>query len=164
NRCSGKPAGKASELPAAPRRSNRWHTTHSCTGVVHVPQFAEKLAAERPEEIALRDEQKALTWAEVNELLNRVANGLLAMDLGTDRRIAVFAENAAETALANLGGLIAGASVVPVNFHLTADEVAYILEDSGARVLFVGPETAERGVQAAAQSRVHTVIGWTDTE
>ena len=96
-------------------------------------------------------------------MLNRVANGLLDMDLGPEHRIAVFAENAVETALANLGGLIGGASVVPVNFHLTADEVAYILEDSGARVLFVGPETATRGVDAAAQAgTVHTVIGWTE--
>ena len=63
--------------------------------------------------------------------------------------MAVFAENACETALANLGGLVGGASVVPVNFHLTAEEVAYILEDSGTRMLFVGPETAERGIEAA---------------
>jgi long-chain acyl-CoA synthetase len=129
-----------------------------------MPAFASRLAAERPEEIALRDERQALRWADVDEVLNRVANGLMALDLGPDRRIAVFAENAAETALANLGGLIAGASVVPVNFHLTADEVAYILEDSGARVLFVGPETAERGGRAAAQSDVHTVIGWSEAE
>ena len=129
-----------------------------------MPEFASTLAVERPEEIALRDEIKALTWAEVDDVLNRVANGLSILDLGPDHRIAVFAENAAETALANLGGLIAGASVVPVNFHLTADEVAYILGDSKARVVFVGPETAERGVAAAAQSDVHTVIGWTRTE
>ncbi len=130
-----------------------------------MPEFAEKLAAERPEEIALRDETKALTWAQVSDVLNRVANGLLAMDLGPEHRVAVFAENAVETALANLGGLIGGASVVPVNFHLTADEVAYILEDSGTRVLFVGPETAERGVDAAAQvSSLHTVIGWAEAD
>jgi long-chain acyl-CoA synthetase len=129
-----------------------------------MPAFASRLAAERPEEIALRDEHQALSWADVDDVLNRVANGLMALDLGPDRRVAVFAENAAETALANLGGLIAGASVVPVNFHLTAEEVAYILTDSGARVLFVGPETAERGVLAAAQSDVHTVIGWCEAE
>ncbi|MEQ9004528.1 MAG: AMP-binding protein [Pseudomonadales bacterium] len=129
-----------------------------------MPAFASRLAAERPDEIALRDEVKALSWGDVDDALNRVANGLADLDLGPARRIAVFAENAAETALANLGGLIAGASVVPVNFHLTADEVAYILEDSGARVLFVGPETAERGVAAAAKSQVHTVIGWADAD
>lgn len=118
------------------------------------------LAEERPDEIAVRDESKALGWAELDDRLNRIANGLNSLDLGPSRRIAVFAENSVETALANLGGLIGGASVVPVNFHLTAPEAAYILEDSGARVLFVGPETVERGVEAAAGSGVHTVIGW----
>jgi len=125
-----------------------------------VTTFAGRLAEARPDEIAIRDEVKALSWAEVDEVLNRVANGLLALDLGPDRRIAVFAENAVETAMANLGGLLAGTSVVPVNFHLTAEEVAYILEDSGARVLFVDAATAERGVSAAAASQVHTVVGW----
>ena len=122
--------------------------------------FAKPVAAERPDEVAIQDLHKALTWAQVDDLLKRCANGLQAADLGPDTRIAVFAENAVETALANLGGLIAGASVVPVNFHLTGEEVAYILSDSDARVLFVGPETLERGLEAAAASKVHTVIGW----
>jgi long-chain acyl-CoA synthetase len=122
--------------------------------------FAKRLADERPDEIALRDPRNAYTWGEVDATLNRVANGLLAMDLGPDHRVAVFAENAAETAFANLGGLLAGASVVPVNFHLTADEVAYILNDSDARVLFADAKTAERALAAASQSNVHTVIAW----
>jgi acyl-CoA synthetase (AMP-forming)/AMP-acid ligase II len=49
---------------------------------------------------------------------------------------------------------------VPVNFHLNADEVAYILEDSGARVLFVGPGTAATGLEAARRVGVREVIGW----
>ena len=126
--------------------------------------FAKQLAEEHPDEIAIRDDVTALDWGAVDDVLNRVANGLMNLDLGPDQRIAVFAENAVETAMANLGGLVGGASVVPVNFHLTAEEVAYILEDSGARVLFVGPETAERGVEAAKASAVHTVISWADTE
>ncbi len=122
--------------------------------------FAKQRAEAHPDEIALRDPDRAFTWAEVDALLNRVANALLAVDLGVHHRIAVFAENAAETALAHMGGLIGGASTVPVNFHLTAEEVAYILEDSGATLLFVGPETAERGVVAARRAGVADVIGW----
>ena len=125
--------------------------------------FANQFAAEYPGEVAIQDEHQALSWEEVDDALNRCANGLQAADLGPDTRIAVFAENSVETALANLGGLVAGASVVPVNFHLTAEEVAYILSDSEARILFVGPETAERGIAAAAESDVHTVIGWGDS-
>ena len=72
----------------------------------------------------------------------------------------MLAENSVETVLAHLGGLLAGASTVPVNFHLNADEVAYILADSGARVLFVGPGTAATGLEAARRAGVPVVIGW----
>ena len=101
-----------------------------------------------------------LGWGQVNDTLNRVVNGLAELDLGPDRRVAVLAENSVETVLAHLGGLLAGASTVPVNFHLNADEVTYILEDSGARVLFVGPETAATGTEAAQRAGVPVVIGW----
>ena len=40
---------------------------------------------------------------------------------------------------------------MPVNFHLNADEVAYILEDSGATVLFLGPGTAAAGIDDRAR-------------
>ncbi len=122
--------------------------------------FAARLAKERPDEIAVSDATKALDWQQTDELLNRAVNALLQLDLGPERRMAVFAENAVETALSNLAGLLAGISVVPVNFHLTAEEVAYILNDSEARVLFVDAATADRGLAAAADSGVHTVIGW----
>jgi long-chain acyl-CoA synthetase len=124
--------------------------------------FAAKLARARPDQIAIRDEHQALTWADLDEVLNRATNGLLALDLGPDRRVAVFGENAVETAMANLSGLLAGASVVPVNFHLTAEETAYILADADVRVLFVDAMTAARGVAAAAEAGVHTLIGWGD--
>ena len=121
---------------------------------------ASRLAVERPDEVALRDDRVALGWAEVDEALNRVANGAHAIDLGPHRRYAVFAENSAETVLAHLGGLLAGASTVPANFHLNADELAYILSDSGAAALFVGPETVTTGLAAAEQAGVPLVIGW----
>jgi long-chain acyl-CoA synthetase len=121
-------------------------------------------ARERPEEVALRDDRVALRWADVDDLLNRVANGLYAADLGPERRVAVYAENAAEVVLAHLGALLAGASSVPVNFHLTADEAAFILRDSRTQVLFVGPENLSRGLEAAAMAGVPRVIAWRSPE
>ena len=125
-----------------------------------MPAFADRRAAERPTEIALRDERHALTWAQTSEQLNRVVNALLAADLGPNRRIAVFSENGIEVVLAHIGGLVAGCSTVPVNFHLTADEAAYILEDSQSGIVFVGPENAVAGVEAARKAGVPRVIGW----
>lgn len=125
-----------------------------------MPEFARKLAEQRPDEVAICDEDREMSWGDVNDTLNRVANGINTLDLGPDRRIAVFAENAVETAMANLGGLIAGASVVPVNFHLTAEEVAYILSDAGVRLLFADSKTAERAVAAAEEAGVPLVVAW----
>lgn len=125
-----------------------------------MPSFSAKCAAERPNEIALRDGRSALAWAQVDEQLNRVANSLRAAELGPSRRVAVFSENGVEVVLAHLGGLVAGCSTVPVNFHLTAEEAAYVLEDSQTRILFVGPENAQAGVLAARKAGVPRVVGW----
>ena len=40
--------------------------------------FAARLAVERPDEIALRDENQSYRWKEIEDVLNRVANGLHA--------------------------------------------------------------------------------------
>ena len=125
-----------------------------------MPEFARRNAVARPDEAALTDPSRSIGWADLDVMLNQVANAVRAADLGPNHRVAVFAENAAETALAHLGGLLAGASTVPVNFHLIADEAGYILADSTARILFVGPETVERGLAAVRRLRVHTVVGW----
>ena len=53
---------------------------------------ASRLATERPGEVALRDGRVVLGWGEVDDVLNRVVNGLHALDLGPAIRVAVFAE------------------------------------------------------------------------
>ena len=113
-----------------------------------------------PDRMALADEHETLTWRQLDSRLNRATNAMIAGPARAGSRVAVFAPNSVEGALAYLAALHAGVSSVPVNFHLTADEVAYILKDSGSTVLFVGPETAAVGLEAAARSGVKTVIGW----
>ena len=50
-------------------------------------------AVERPDEIALRDDQVEMTWGQLNATLNRFVDGLGRLDLGPQRRVAVFASN-----------------------------------------------------------------------
>jgi len=125
-----------------------------------MPKFAEQQSKKTPSAIALTDPDKSLTWEQVDEILNRAANLLIDIDLGPKRRVAVFAENASETALAHLGALFGGCSSVPVNFHLTAEEATYILKDSESQILFVDNITADRGILAAREAGVELVIGW----
>ncbi len=117
-------------------------------------------AARAPHAIALRDDRVALSWSDVDEQVNRAANALRSLELGPRRRVAVFAENSAETVLAHLGALFAGASSVPVNFHFNADELEYILSDSGAAVVVAGPETLDRAVEAARRAGTPYVVAW----
>jgi len=118
------------------------------------------MSGEPSDGTALADDRVRFGWEELDQTLSRVANALGALDLGPERLVAVFAENAAETVVAHLAGILAGASTVPISFHLTEFELAYILEDSGASVLLVGPETAAVGAAAAAATGVTQVFGW----
>lgn len=117
-------------------------------------------ALEAPDEIALRDGRGEMTWPDVDTAVNRIANALRAIALGAERRVAVFARNSAETILAHVGIIHAGCSPVPASYHLTAPELAYILEDSRAAAVFVGPENAAVGAEAARLAGVPLVVGW----
>jgi long-chain acyl-CoA synthetase len=121
--------------------------------------FAAEQCANNPEGVALCDERTSLSWRTLAASVNRGANALAALEL-PPARVAIYAPNSAETIIAYLAALRAGVSSVPINFHLIAEETAYILQDSGASVLFVGPETAERGLEAARLAGVARVIGW----
>jgi long-chain acyl-CoA synthetase len=125
-----------------------------------VTSFGKRLAAERPDEIALADDRARLRWDEVDTQLNRLVDRLMAADLGPQRRVAVLAANAAETVLAHVAGVLAGASVVPVNSHLTAPEAAFILGDAGARLVLAGPETADVAAAAARELGGVDVVAW----
>lgn len=112
------------------------------------------------DDLALCDVRRQLNWDEVAQIRNRIANGLISLNLGPTARVAVFAENAVEVALVHLGGLYAGVSVVPVSFHLTAEEAGYIFSDAGVQVVFVDANTCERGLAAARMSGLGAVYGW----
>jgi acyl-CoA synthetase (AMP-forming)/AMP-acid ligase II len=120
---------------------------------------AEK-AKTTPDVMALADERQRVTWRQLNPWLNRAANLLIAGPGKDGSRVAVFAPNSVENAMTYLAALHAGVSSVPVNFHFTAEEVAYILTDSGARMLFVGPETVAVGREAATLAGIDTVVAW----
>lgn len=118
------------------------------------------LAIAERDAMALVDERLEYSWSELDVVLDRATNLLLDAKLGDARRIAVFAHNSAEAVITYLSGLHAGVSSVPVNYHLTVEELVHILKDSGAEMLFVGPETAQTGLDAARRAGVKRVIGW----
>jgi long-chain acyl-CoA synthetase len=91
--------------------------------------------------IALDDLDTTRTWAELQDRVYRIAK-LIGSDLGLapDDHVAVIMENRAEFVEIIVGALLAGVWITPVNRHLAGDEIAYVLEDSGARVVFTDAE------------------------
>ncbi len=106
------------------------------------------------------DERRAWSAAEVHDTADRIAHLVRAATSGGRRRVAVFAENAAESVIAHLGGLRSGASVVAVSSHLAAPEAAYLLRTGDVALVVAGPETVERAQAAAAEAGHCHVIAW----
>ena len=78
----------------------------------------------------------SLNYRDLDRLSNRYASALRArLGVRAGERVAVLLRNSIEFVVVSLGALKAGAVVVPLNHFLTAPELKYILDDSGAAVL-----------------------------
>jgi acyl-CoA synthetase (AMP-forming)/AMP-acid ligase II len=117
-------------------------------------------------EVALVDDHGAVSWSQLGERVNRWIDLLASRGLGRGDRLACVLGNRRETFEVLLACLHAGITVVPVNWHLTEPEIAYILEDSASRALVVEPVYAAVAAGAVARSAgpatVRLVLGGRD--
>ena len=102
-----------------------------------------------------------LTWAEVARLARAQAAGFDALGVGPGERVAVVSHNSARLLTFFFGVSAYGRVLVPINFRLSAEEIGYIIEHSGASVLFIDPEL--EAALAGVTARHKFVIG-TDAE
>ena len=93
----------------------------------------------------------ALTYARVREKVRRGAAALARTGLKRGDRAAILSENRSEWALADWSCLCAGVIDVPIYSTLPAHQVAYILEDSGAVLVFVSDAKQLEKVRTAAE-------------
>lgn len=83
------------------------------------------------------------TYAQFDTNSNQVAQGLLNFGIKKDSRIAYLAKNTDYFFEILNGGLKSGSVTVGVNWRLTAEEVAYVLEDSKSELVFVSSDFFE---------------------
>ena len=81
-----------------------------------------------------------LTYRRVRELADAQAAGLDELGVGVGERVAVVSQNAARLLVSFFGVCGSGRILVPVNFRLNRREVDYIVEHSGASVVWIDPE------------------------
>jgi fatty-acyl-CoA synthase len=113
--------------------------------------FLERSAAVFPERTAVVDGGRRLTWGEFRERARRLAVALQANGVEQGDRVAFLALNTTELLEAHFGVPAAGGVLVAINTRLAADEVRYIIEHSGAKVLVVDPSLAHLAADAPVE-------------
>ncbi|WP_037842777.1 non-ribosomal peptide synthetase [Streptomyces sp. NRRL F-6628] len=149
-------AGAAAD-PATPLSALPLITDDEFTEVVHVwndtarevpagtfPELFAARVAERPEATAVIDESGPVSYRELDERANRIAHHLLELGAGSDQLIGLCVERGAAMAAGLLGIMKAGAAYLPLDPAYPADRLAYMLQDSGVRVVVTQRELRDR--------------------
>ena len=89
----------------------------------------------KPEAMAIVDHERRFTYKETQQAVNNCRNRLYAAGVREGDRVGIFSRNSADFVFAYMGATSLGAIAVPINFQLSNREIAYIIKDSGIRVL-----------------------------
>ncbi len=120
--------------------------------------FAEQ-AARTPDAVAVSSGTAALTYAELARRADAVARALRERGVGPEAPVGVCVERSPEMVAAVLGVLRAGGAFLPLDPEYPAERLAFMLEDSGARVLLTdgaaGEKLADFGGEVVALDTPH---------
>jgi long-chain acyl-CoA synthetase len=114
-------------------------------------EITRRHAANRPQSVALSFEGRDTTFAEFDRNTNQVANALIAAEISAGHRVAYLGKNSDRYFEILFGAAKAGVVTTPIGWRLAPAEVAPILEDCGASVVFVGPDAATQAEETFAR-------------
>ncbi len=115
-------------------------------------------ASSDPDKIAIRLNERTLTYAEVDREARVIATGLRELGIAPGQAVAVLIPNVPEFTATYFGVLYAGCTVVPINVLLSAPEITYHLEDSEAKLLIAHPFFAESARAGASEADVPVIM------
>ncbi|MFB1298576.1 long-chain-fatty-acid--CoA ligase [Mycobacterium sp. pW049] len=122
--------------------------TDVCATALTPLSFLERSSRVWADKVAVVDGTRRLTYADLGRQTQLMARALIASGIDSGDRVAVLLPNVTEMLTAHFGVPLARAVLVAINTRLAVDEIRYILEHSGAKMLFVHPDLL--GVAAAA--------------
>ena len=118
-------------------------------------------ATYEPDRVAIIDpDDTRHTFGEVDAEVNRISNGLRALGLSTGDTLVVCMRNSARMYQCYLAAMQSGLYFSPVNYHSTADEIAYVLTDAKAKALVASPSTAEVATDALKRANLDADRGF----
>lgn len=107
-------------------------------------ELFEARAAAQPEAPAIVEDGRTLTYGELDRRANRLAWRLRGLGLGPEDRVGVLVGRSHRMVVAVLGVLKAGAAYVPLDPDHPVSRLAYVLDDSGARLAVTEAALVER--------------------
>jgi fatty-acyl-CoA synthase len=114
-----------------------------------------------PDKLAVVDGERRVSFAEFDVAVNRTANALAARGLDKGDRLALLAHNSWQYAVLAFATAKIGVVLVPVNFMLGAEEIAFILRHSGSVGMVAEDALAPTAEKAMASAGLATgVCGW----
>ncbi|MER7108502.1 acyl-CoA synthetase [Streptomyces sp. NPDC000229] len=116
--------------------------------------FWAQAAADPARTVLTAPDGEEWTAGRLHAAANRLVRGLRAAGLETGDAFAVVLPNGAEFLTAYLAASQAGLYLVPVNHHLVGPEIAWIVSDSGAKVLIAHQRFAEAARSAADEANL----------
>jgi long-chain acyl-CoA synthetase len=125
---------------------------------MNIAQHIERAAKFFPERAALLFEGVTWTYSDLNARANRLANALRANGVARGDRVALYLPNVPEFALCYLAAQKIGAIAVSINALFKTDEVKYIVNDSGAAVMFTLGDLLLYVPRADCPSLKHVVV------
>ena len=108
-----------------------------------------RTAGRVPHKLAIRCGETTWSYAEFDRICTRLAAGLWAQGIHPGDRVAILSRNSHAFAAMRFALARIGAVLVPINFMLNAEEIAFILQNSGTTALAIGPDFLENGLAAA---------------
>lgn len=109
-------------------------------------------AEARPDDMAVKDEFGETSWSDFNSRVNQLIHALRSVGLKAGDTFSVVSGNRREYIEAFAAAAHGGWLLVPINWHLVPEEVAYVLADSGSKALLVDARFIELGERTLEQS------------
>ena len=129
-----------------------------------VNDFVDRAVAVYPDRVAIVDEPdqvaaplSEITYGQLGDIRRQMGVAMDKLGLPMGARVAMVSHNAARMLTSFFGVSGNGRVFVPINFRLSADEVSYIVEHSGAEALLIDPELADD--LAGVECKMKWIIG-----
>ena len=116
-----------------------------------VHELFEAQAARTPDATAVVFEDRSLSYRELSVRSSQLANHLRAQGVGADRLVGLFLDRSIEMIVGMLGVLKAGGAYVPLDPSYPSDRIAYMIDDSKAKVILVQEQLLDALPQCAAE-------------